>query len=331
MHTDSPLGTAHRPGLIWGFDFAEGAARPVSEEALAEGRPAEGAFRWLHFSLADQRTRRWLAAADLPKPAIELLLSPDPHQRYVIKGPVLAAVLHDAEQDFVEADPHPGVFRFVLTPTLMLTARHHPVRCAEAVKQRILNGANPHDAHAALEVMFAALGETQRAVVVQLDDAVQKMEDDLLADRPPPSARAFLEIRTLMVRVHRALSGMRAVFHRLEDDNDLAKALQPSVAKFSQRIAQADAELLSVQSQLRLLREELDLQAAQRTNQTLNTLSVLTALLMPATLVTGVFGMNTGGFPWDKDPHGTLYATLLAFGASAAVYVGLRLLGYLRR
>jgi len=111
----------------------------------------------------------------------------------------------------------------------------------------------------------------------------------------------------------------------------MPRPLHSAIGKFSQRVAQSDTELHAVQSQLRLLREELDLQAAQRTNQTLNTLSVITALLMPGTLITGIFGMNTGGFRWAQHPSGTLFATLLAFGASAAVYLGLRVLGYLKR
>ena len=60
-------------------------------------------------------------------------------------------------------------------------------------------------------------------------------------------------------------------------------------------------------------------------------LSMMTALMMPATLVTGLFGMNTHGLPWASSPVGALIATLLAVGASAAVYVALRLMGFIRQ
>jgi len=59
------------------------------------------------------------------------------------------------------------------------------------------------------------------------------------------------------------------------------------------------------------------LQAAQRTNRNLYFLSILTALLMPATLVTGFFGMNTGGLPFAHgaarhSPHWPLCCRRLA-------------------
>ena len=60
-------------------------------------------------------------------------------------------------------------------------------------------------------------------------------------------------------------------------------------------------------------------------------LSILSALLLPATLVTGIFGMNTGGFPWASHPFGTFYAVLMAGAASIGVYLLLRLFGYLQR
>ncbi len=58
---------------------------------------------------------------------------------------------------------------------------------------------------------------------------------------------------------------------------------------------------------------------------------MMTALMMPATLVTGLFGMNTHGLPWAASPAGAMVATLLAFGASASVYVVLRLMGFIRQ
>ena len=59
-----------------------------------------------------------------------------------------------------------------------------------------------------------------------------------------------------------------------------------------------------MQGQLRQLRDEIDLQQEQRTNQNLYLLSVITALLLPPTLVTGFLGMNTGGLRAAPTPPG---------------------------
>ncbi|WP_454723464.1 MULTISPECIES: magnesium transporter CorA family protein [Cupriavidus] len=43
---------------------------------------------------------------------------------------------------------------------------------------------------------------------------------------------------------------------------------------------------------------------AHRTNRTMRTLTLITALFMPLTLITGVFGMNFERMPWLREPQG---------------------------
>ena len=40
-------------------------------------------------------------------------------------------------------------------------------------------------------------------------------------------------------------------------------------------------------------------------------LTILSAIFLPPTLITGFFGMNTGGLPLINDPNGTLKALIL--------------------
>jgi hypothetical protein len=106
---------------------------------------------------------------------------------------------------------------------------------------------------------------------------------------------------------------------------------RPTVEQLAQRLQGIDGDLLATQGQVRLLRDEIEAVEAQRTNQNLYILSIVTALLLPATLVTGIFGMNTGGLPFAEGPHGTLHATLIAAGTALATYLWLRSRGFMRR
>lgn len=318
-------------GLIWGVD-ADAAVLPLSEDSLATlPAPAPGAFRWLHLNIADQSSCRWIEAnGALPLPVGELLLSPDTHQRALVEAGFVACVLHDVEVDFGRGQTsRMGALRFALSDGLMVTARHHPLNAADLVKRRIDRGQAPRGPAAALELLLSAILEVAGKNAVALQTTVQTSEDALLADGWQPDQRTLVAVRRKAVQLHRQLSGIRAVLQRLEADEDLPGALLPAVEKLSQRTASLDADVLGTQTDLRLLRDELDLQAAQRTNRNLYVLSILSALLLPATLVTGFFGMNTGGFPLAQSPWGTFVAGLIALGSAAAVYVWLRRKGFL--
>lgn len=259
-----------------------------------------------------------------------MLLSQDTHQQALVEGVAVCCILHDLERDFdVRDTARVGTLRVALTPDRIVTTRLHPLGFADIVKRRLTDGAPIDGPAPALDLLVGAIIQNIDLVIRNLSNDVQIAEDAFLEGHHPPSSRQLLDIRRRIAQLHRMLDGMQRVFRRLEKDDDLPEALRPVVERLSQRLQGLDADALGVQGQLRLLRDELDLQQQQRTNQNLYLLSVMTALLLPATLVTGLFGMNTGGLPFTG-AGGTLAATIVAAATAGATYLFLRSKGFFR-
>ncbi|MDE8653958.1 CorA family divalent cation transporter [Novosphingobium album (ex Liu et al. 2023)] len=315
------------PGLIWGIDFAPGERRDVENC----NSPHRGFLRWLHLNLADHGTRLWIETTpELPQGAREVLLSQDSHQRALVERKTVACVLHDFERDFDVRDTgRVGALRVALTPTLIVSARVHPIGSADITRRR-LDAIDTVDGPArALDLIVSAILENIGRVIASLSAEVQAAEDALIDERHVPSGRRLLEIRRRLAQLHRMLEGTHGVLHRLELDHDLPHEMLPTAEKLAQRVQGVDGDTLSVTNQLRLLRDELDHQQNQKINQNLFLLSVMTALMLPSTLVTGIFGMNTGGLPLTGH-FGTLGATLIAIGAAGATYLFLKSQGFFR-
>ena len=284
-------------------------------------------------SLADQWSRRWIeGAAELPAGARELLLGKDNHQSALVEHGFVCCALQDFERDFDSGETQRiGSLRLLIGPEYMITARHHPVHSPDLVRARVAGGVRVHGPAGALDLLMGSLLETQADAIRDLNMMIQTAEDDLIDEGRSPDARTMVSARRRIVQIHRMLEGMRAVFQRIEQDEDLAESLLPSVERIVQRIAGLDADIVAAQAQLRLIREEMDSQATQRTNQNLYVLSIMTALMLPATFVTGLFGMNTGGLPWAHSPAGTVMAGAVAMASAFIVWVSLRLAGLARR
>ncbi|PLQ01106.1 magnesium transporter CorA family protein [Cupriavidus pauculus] len=58
---------------------------------------------------------------------------------------------------------------------------------------------------------------------------------------------------------------------------------------------------------------------AHRTNRTMRALTIITALFMPLTLITGVFGMNFARMPWLQEPDGFWWSIGLMGGVVATI------------
>jgi len=78
------------------------------------------------------------------------------------------------------------------------------------------------------------------------------------------------------------------------------------------------------QERTRLLLDEMAAKMSEIANRPLFTLSILTACLLPPTLVTGFFGMNTKDLPWQSSDGGTWLALTVAVIVGAASYWALR-------
>lgn len=315
------------PALVWGIDFAPGDRREVENC----DSPRLGFVRWLHLNLADHGTRAWIETTpQLSAAAREILLSQDRHQRALVDGDTVACVLHDFERDFDVRDTgRIGALRLVLTPGLVVSARHHPIGSVDIARRRLHENEIISSPARSLDLIVGAMLENFSRIIGSLSTEVQAAEDALVEERQVPSSHRLMDVRRRLAQLHRILEGMKGVFRRLEIDEDLPGEILPTVEKLSQRLQGVDGDIQSVMGQLRAVRDEINDQSNLRMNQNLYVLSVMTALLLPTTLVTGIFGMNTGDLPLTGH-MGTTGATLIAAGSALATYLFLRARGFFR-
>jgi len=100
--------------------------------------------------------------------------------------------------------------------------------------------------------------------------------------------------------------------------------------KLAQRLDGLDHDIIELRERSRLLEEEIHFKLEEESNRHLHTLSIVTTLLLPPTLITGVFGMNTKGLPLTDVETGFLWAAALMVGSVALAYFFMRRMGIFR-
>ena len=164
-------------------------------------------------------------------------------------------------------------------------------------------------------------------MIAQLDD----VEDAILAGDIAHQREQLGRIRRWCARLRRRFAPERADLARLlaasgavSRDMD-REALQAS----SEALGFAVEEVLEVYERAKLLQEELASRLAENTGRNLYVLSILTAVLLPMTLVTGIFGMNVAGLPGLTDGSAfwwTMVLILASGGVTLALLFWRRLL-----
>src|SRR5262249_21690882 len=151
-----------------------------------------------------------------------------------------------------------------------------------------------------------------------------RVEDDLLETEGQARRRARAgallgRVRQRITRLQRATKPLA----RLSIESGAPPWLDlDGMAALHRRTLGVLADPGAVQGRSHALQDELEARSNEETNRRLYLLSVLTAILAPTTLITGFFGMNTGGLPWTQNPHGTVLAVgLLASAVGLMLWI----------
>lgn len=336
MQADWGPPTRPASGLIWAYRFERGGRpQPVAlDEMLVPGVPGDG-FVWAHIDFVDRLARDWVAGLPwLCGDARRLLLSADDFPTLDFDAAAVWGRFSDTLQD------HPGEdndrivpMRFAFGPGYLVSGRRHPVRAAALARSRIEEGQRVDAPVALFELMIEqvlrAIAETLRALRMEADS----IEDRVLDERLSDEARRLGPLRRTAVKLHRQLAGFRSILREFPEDDDeqadSAHAASCAAAeRLLRRIETLDQEVQEVQDRARFLQDEIAAKLANISNRHLYVLSIMTAILMPPTLVTGFFGMNTGGLPFLEGVHGWVGATAIGGLASGCTLLLLRRLGF---
>jgi zinc transporter len=328
-----PKAVAPIPGLVWAFRIHSDG----SPEALAVDKPisfSHDGLLWLHFNLADARALQWLTSADLQVPAQgrTLLLSKDNYQQLHAAEDSVYGVISDLMRDVAEATEETGYLRFVMTEQILLSGRHHALCAVDATRRALEGGRRIESVAALLETIVENVADTMDRISDRIAQSLDEIEEQVLSDTAIDLRQKLGRLRRSCVRLHRQLSGLRVVFHRLDQKNPegLKPALQLRAGKLAQRLDSLDHAMIEMRERSRLLQEELHLKIEEQGNNSLRVLSVLTAILLPPTLVTGIFGMNTKGLPFTELETAFLWASALMILSSFAAYLIMKRIGIIK-
>jgi len=334
LQVPAPLqADANFPGLSFAYRFSDGRAEPLLGRDLRQALAEPGGWIWVHFALTETAARDWIAhEAPLPERARDILLSDDEHQLLEpIEGGV-AGVFADLLRESAGEARELGRLRFALTDTLVVSGRRAALGAIQRTLESMGQGKRFPDAVALLEEIVSHFADAVAHVAAELIDTLDDIEEKLIDDVSGNERLRLGPARRTVVRLHRQLSALRLLFRRWSgpDQSELPSRIGAAAGRLAQRLDSLDHEIAAIQERARLLQDEIGAKLAAETNRHLFVLTIVTAFLLPPTLIGGIFGMNVSDLPFTKEPGGFYWAMALTFGSALLVYLFMRWLRIMR-
>ena len=207
---------------------------------------------------------------------------------------------------------------FVLTFQERPTGNFDPVReWLRTDKGRIRQLGTDYLAYALLDVIV----DRYFTVLEQIGDRTEQLEDDLLAKPDAAQLQTLHQIKRETLTMRRSIWHLREVVNTLVRND--SRFFTPETQLYLRDIYDHTVHLIESLEAIRdLIAGMLDIylsSISNRVNQEVRALTVFALIFMPATLISGIFGMNFESMPLLHDPSGFLFAIGLMIGVASTL------------
>ncbi len=306
--------------LGWNLD-GSGGGTPISEPDKAQPGPI-----WLHFDYSNAGVEESLLALDLPPWVVESLVRQDTRPRTAIVGNGLLVLLRGINLN-PGAEPEDMVsLRLWLEPGRLISVRQRRLFAVQDVSAELAAGNGPDSVPALVVAIVEKLADRIKDFVDTIEDRVTEFEGLVEKDRPEAVRASVSEIRRQTAVVRRFISPQRDALDALYRDSAgiLSQNQTFMLREQADRIARDLEDLDLVRERSLVITEELLNRIAQEQNNRMYVLSIIAAIFLPITFITGLFGMNVAGLPGLENKGAFLIVAAAMVGTTVGTLALLR-------
>ncbi|MFT4562759.1 MAG: zinc transporter [Gammaproteobacteria bacterium] len=288
-----------------------GTMQELGQDALRTGE-----FHWHHLRWDEIGIEEWLRDKQIDKNVIEALVATETRPRTIKFGNGLLVILRGVNSN-PGADPEDMIsIRVWISDGVVISTRKKNRRLLsiDDIRSDIDTGMGPTTPAAFLVSLVKRLADRIGYVVDEIDDQLTQLEtmtDDVepreLRPKLAEARRQSASLRRYLAPQRDALDTLYRIKDYLTDDD--THALREQTDRTTRYVEDLDL----ARERAMVLQEELRNRTAEQQNLRVYILSLVTAVFLPLSFLTGVFGMNVAGLPGTENPTAFIY---LAMGMS---------------
>jgi zinc transporter len=287
----------------------------------------EGAATWQHLDYSLPGSRKRLQSEGLPLHVVNTLTRLESRPLTMPVGAGLMVILRGINRN-AGADPEDMVsLRVWLEQGRIISVRQRPVKAAQTLHDDLEAGQGPRSAPGVLIELIQRLMDGVALFVDAKEAQMDRFEGQTETESPGRLRSEISELRRQVAAVRRYLAPERDALESLIRlgnslfDEGQAYALREQADRITRYVEDLDL----VREHALVTQEELTNRVAQEQNTRTYLLTIVAAIFLPLTFLSGVFGMNTAGLPGLENPMAFWWVSGAMVLTGVAVALWLRL------
>lgn len=299
----------------------KGGAERIGWEGVESWTPTHPPL-WLHVNSGSERVRRWLPTdGGLTEPTAGAMLSQESRPRSFHGSKGFVAILRG-----VNLNPGSEVEDMVSLHIWsdghrLITVREEKLRTVRDVYEELVTKKEGPETVPALFIeLIDHLTDRIGAIVELYDDQLDAMEERTERDDPAELRQQLGDLRQEVVGVRRFLAPQREALNRLMADPPawLDQRMLLDLRETTDRTQRHIEEIDVARERALVLKDDVANRLSEQMNRNMYVLSIVAAIFLPLSFLTGLLGINVGGMP-GVDDGGAFWLTCAILGVLLVV------------
>lgn len=310
-------------GLLYAFVLdSQGAGRQVGWDELNPPLQ-EGEFSWIHLDYTAESALDWLnQESGLNAVDIDALTKDETRPRAAISHNGLLVNLRGVNLN-PGADPEDMVaVRIWLNGSHVISTRYRRHMWEADMLQAIETGNGPVSSADFLVMVTDMMVGRIHEVVEDIEDQVDVLEETMLEQKSGTIRSQLADLRRQAINLRRYLAPQREALARLQSEkiNWFTDINRMHMREVHDRMVRVVEDLDATRERAAIATEELASRVAEQLNQRMYMLSMVAAMFMPLTFLTGLLGINVGGIPGAENKQAFLWVCYILAAIGLVLY-----------
>jgi zinc transporter len=276
-----------------------GKGQEIARKEIAGGPLGQGLL-WVHLNYTDQDARQWLQEeSGLSGIIVEALLSEETRPRVNDIDEGLLISLRGINLN-PGSEPEDMVsLRIWVDQNRVISTGKRRLLSVEELSNAISQGKGPKNAGEFLVEISAGLLAQMSLVIQEVEDDADRLEEEVLLSESQELRIHLGSIRRQVIELRRYIAPQRDAMATLqmkkitwlsEDDRIRLREVSDHITRFVENLD-------SIRDRAAILHEEFVGRLSDSINRRIYILSVMAAIFLPLSFLTGLLGINIGGIP----------------------------------
>ncbi|MDD4329520.1 MAG: zinc transporter ZntB [Aliarcobacter sp.] len=312
-----------KPAIAFLLDKKGGAIELSYEELNHVDK--NGKILWVHFDYSSPEAVDWITnKSEIDSIAMDALLTEETRPRTTLLNDSILIALRGVNLNPNSKPEDMVSIRLYISTHLIISTRKRDILSVTEIIDILKKGIGPKSSSEFLTELIYRVTDRMEDVINQIEDRTNALEENLIDSTDLKFRNEILSVRREIIILRRYLFPQKEALNKLYNDKItwINEYERIEIRETNDQLMRHIEELDTIRDKVSLIQEELANSLSDQVNKKMYILSIISAIFLPLTFLTGLLGINIGGIPGAQNDNAFyIFSIILVMVTSVQFYI----------